>query len=260
MPYANNHGVRIYYELEGKGYPLVLAHGLSGNLNHWRKENYANTLAKNFQLILFDARGHGKSDKPHEISDYGLNMVEDIIAVLDHLGITKAHYYGYSMGTRIGFRAALYHANRFHAFVLGGANPYRNQAEIEVEKELLASMQLLADDPQAFAAQMEKAMHHPLPPEDKKTMLDNDGTALIAIVKAIGQLAPLSEHQLAGISNPCLLYCGDRDPRYAGAKKCAGFLANARFISLPGFDHSVQAHSDLILPHVTAFLSETTKT
>jgi len=260
MPYADSHGVRIYYEIEGKGPPLILAHGLSGNLNHWRKENYANALAKDFQLIMFDARGHGKSDKPHEITAYGLNMAEDVVAILDHLGIAKAHYYGYSMGTRIGFRAALYHGNRFYSFILGGANPYRNQAEIEVEKGLLTSMQLLADNPQAFISQMEKTLHHALSKEDKEEILSNDATALIAIVKAMGQLSPLSEQQLTGISNPCLVYCGDRDPRYAGAKKCAGILPNAIFISLTGFDHAVQAQTDLILPYVQAFLAEADST
>jgi hypothetical protein len=71
LPYANNNGVKIYYEVEGEGPPLVLGHGLSGTLNHWWRLGYVDALRHDFRLILFDARGHGRSDKPHESSAYG---------------------------------------------------------------------------------------------------------------------------------------------------------------------------------------------
>ena len=89
MPYADNTGAKIYYEVEGKGQPLVLAYGLTGGLNCWRMTGIVDLLSKDFQLILFDARGHGRSDKPHEVSAYGLKMANDVVAVLDHVGIDK---------------------------------------------------------------------------------------------------------------------------------------------------------------------------
>ena len=57
MPYANNNGVKIYYEVEGEGPPLVLAHGNSRMLDYWRTYGYADALKTVFKLVLFDARG-----------------------------------------------------------------------------------------------------------------------------------------------------------------------------------------------------------
>ena len=56
MPYANNNGVRIYYEVEGQGPPLVLAHGMGGggDLDAWRSTGYTDALKDDYQLILFD--------------------------------------------------------------------------------------------------------------------------------------------------------------------------------------------------------------
>ncbi len=70
MPYASNQGVHIYYEVEGQGAPLVMAHGMGagGDLNAWRRTGYTDALKDEFQLILFDFRGHGQSDRPHEVS------------------------------------------------------------------------------------------------------------------------------------------------------------------------------------------------
>ena len=60
-----------------------------------------------FNAVLFDARGHGKSDKTHEPAAYELAlMVGDMVAVLDALGIDQAHYWGYSMGGKIGLGLA----------------------------------------------------------------------------------------------------------------------------------------------------------
>lgn len=65
MPYVNNEGVRIYYEVEGQGPPLVLIAGLTGNLKTWRLYGYVKELKGDYRLILLDPRGHGDSDKPH---------------------------------------------------------------------------------------------------------------------------------------------------------------------------------------------------
>ena len=125
MPYANNNGVRIYYELEGKGPPLILGHGVTRSLDRWRQIGFADALKKDYRLILFDARGHGKSDKPHDPAAYGANMVNDVLAVVNDLRIDHANYMGYSMGAGVGFAAAVRHPERFNSFVLGGWSPYR---------------------------------------------------------------------------------------------------------------------------------------
>lgn len=99
MPFANNQGVRIHYEVEGKGPPLVLLHGLGGSLEMWYDSGYEKPLKNDYQLILIDVRGHGASDKQHDPKSYELELlVSDVVVVLDDLNINKAHFLGYSMG------------------------------------------------------------------------------------------------------------------------------------------------------------------
>ena len=70
MPYVDNNGVKIWYEVEGEGSPVMLVHATSLTLNSWRERGITSQLNANHMLILMDARGHGKSDKPREPSEY----------------------------------------------------------------------------------------------------------------------------------------------------------------------------------------------
>src|SRR3989304_635920 len=158
MPYANNNGVRIYYEVEGQGPPLVLAHGMGGggDLDAWLSTGYTDALKDDYQLILFDLRGHGRSDKPHEVSAHGSNAADDIVAVLDSLGIAKAHYLGYSMGAAAGFKQAISHADWFYSFILGGMTPGPWPEEMVKAMNISAELiKLRRSDPEAYFVQME---------------------------------------------------------------------------------------------------------
>jgi pimeloyl-ACP methyl ester carboxylesterase len=125
MPYADNHGVRIHYEVEGEGPALVLQHGFTESVVDWYETGYVEALRHDYRLVLVDARGHGASDKPHDPEAYVLNRrVADIVAVLDAVDIAKALYWGYSMGGWIGFGVARYAKERVHALVIGGQHPY----------------------------------------------------------------------------------------------------------------------------------------
>jgi alpha/beta hydrolase fold len=70
MPYTDNHGVRIHYQVEGSGPPLILQHGFTDSLETWYELGYVGALSRERQLILVDARGHGASDKPHHTAAY----------------------------------------------------------------------------------------------------------------------------------------------------------------------------------------------
>jgi pimeloyl-ACP methyl ester carboxylesterase len=100
MPYADNGGVRIHYQVEGEGRPaLVLQHGFTESVVDWYESGYVETLRSDYRLILIDARGHGASDKPHDPDAYLLNRrVSDVVAVLDASDIAKALFWGYSIG------------------------------------------------------------------------------------------------------------------------------------------------------------------
>ena len=261
MPFANNKGVKIYYEVEGQGPPLVLAHGSSATLDSWRRYGYADALRSDFKLVLFDARGHGRSDKPHETSAYESKpMVADVVAVLDDLGIGKAHYFGYSMGARVGFRVATQSAERFHSFILACNSPYGSEAEVKAYQDILDGWKTLLTDPQAYLLRRERTLGRSLTPEERDELLANDAEALIAFVTGSRHEAPLTNEELSRISVPSLLYCGDLDPRYAGARESANHMPKATFVSLPGLDHlKAFVRSETALPHIKKFLAEVSR-
>ena len=74
MPFVNNKGTRIHYEVEGTGPPLVLQHGTLGSGKNWEEYGYTEILKLAHQLILVDARGHGASDKPYDPAAYELRL------------------------------------------------------------------------------------------------------------------------------------------------------------------------------------------
>jgi pimeloyl-ACP methyl ester carboxylesterase len=257
MPYTNNNGVKIYYEVEGEGPPLVWAHGLSGSINQFRRGKYYPILREDYQLVMFDARGHGRSDKPHDPGAYGKKMRDDVIAVMDDARITKAHYFGYSMGSRIGFWVAKDYPERFFSLILGGNNPYsKDEALSQFMRE---TMQLLIADHEGFIRRMEQMIKRPLTLEERNEYLAADGKAYIAAYDGNDTALILTNEELSNISVPCFVFCGELDPRYAGAKECAGYIPKAKFMPITGFGHEVIEKVDLILPHVKEFLAQVSK-
>jgi len=121
MPYADNNGVRIHFQLEGEGQPLVLQHGFTDSLETWYELDYVDALKREHQLILVDARGHGASDKPHDTSAYSNEArATDVASVLRALAIPRADYMGYSMGGCIAYSLAQYVPECVHRLIIGG--------------------------------------------------------------------------------------------------------------------------------------------
>ena len=177
MPYANNQGARIYYETEGQGPPLVLAHGMGfgSDLNMWRATGYIDALKDDFRLVLFDIRGHGRSGKPGKAPSAKSNLSDpsdDVVSILDTLGIAKAHFFGYSMGAGVGFKQAVVHPDRFYSFVLGGLTPGRWPAAMVEAMRISADLtRLRRTDPEAYFVQMEQLLKHPLTQAERSDLL-----------------------------------------------------------------------------------------
>jgi pimeloyl-ACP methyl ester carboxylesterase len=112
--------VRVHYEVEGEGPPLVIQHGFTDSIQTWYELGYVDALKLEYQLILVDARGHGASDKPHQPESYksGCNAA-NVVSVLADLGISRAHFFGYSMGAWTAFAMAQYAATHVRALIIG---------------------------------------------------------------------------------------------------------------------------------------------
>lgn len=260
MPYANNRGIRIHYDLEGSGPPLMLQHGFSNGPKTFYESGYVKALKNNYQLILVEARGHGISDKPHTVKDYQADIVAgDYVAILDDLKIQKASYFGYSMGGRIGFQSlARYALPRLTSLIIGGATPYGTRTEPErKDYELrVAALRLAVEKGMAayINAFFEKT-YGSVPPERREQLLDNDPDALLANREAYEKW-PSAEDILLGLNLPCLIFVGEADSRYPMAREGAKHIPLARFISFPGLNHlQAFSRSDLVLPHIKDFLA-----
>jgi pimeloyl-ACP methyl ester carboxylesterase len=235
----------------------VLGHGNAMTLDSWREWGYTDALKNDYKVVLIDARGHGKSDKPHTASAYRDKMADDVVAVLDSLEITRANFFGYSMGAMTGFSLATHHAERFHSFILGGMTPYEwPETMVRAVNESIHGYELLLTDPDAYLHWMENLLGHSLTPEERSEFLSRDAETSIGMQKAILDTPPLTDGDLSGITVPCLVFCGDLDPFHNGARKSVENMPRAAFISMTGFNHiTAIMRSDLIVPYIKSFLA-----
>src|SRR3954464_6393584 len=116
-------GVRIAYESVGAGEPVVLVHGFGASrVQNWRTPGWYDTLTgAGYQVIALDCRGHGESDKPHDVAAYAeTTMANDVAVVMQAARVPSAFVMGYSMGGAIVIRLAYEHPQLVRAFVVGG--------------------------------------------------------------------------------------------------------------------------------------------
>jgi 3-oxoadipate enol-lactonase len=122
MPFAvSEDGVRLYYEVSGAGEPLLLVAGRAVDHNIWNLIRSA--LAKRYQVIVYDQRGTGQSDKPEQPPYSTPGFARDAVAILDHLSLPRAHVYGASMGGAIAQWLGIEHGDRLGALVMACSSP-----------------------------------------------------------------------------------------------------------------------------------------
>lgn len=104
MPHIHLSGLKLYYEMTGIGPPLLLLHGLGSSTRDWEKQ--VEPFAQKYQVILFDLRGHGRSDKPP--GPYSIKIfAEDVLALIRKLEVIPLHVVGISMGGMVAFELAV---------------------------------------------------------------------------------------------------------------------------------------------------------
>jgi pimeloyl-ACP methyl ester carboxylesterase len=244
MPFANNQGVHIHYEVMGDGPPLVLQHGFYGSWEDWIEFGYTEALRQKYHLILLDARGHGDSDKPHDPDAYTLqNFAADVVAVLDDLSIDKSHYLGYSMGGWIGYGMAKYAPARLHALLIGGAQPYG--------RNFGGGRELLADGIEAWMTFV-SSWGDPYSVEALARIRQNDFQALLAVLHDRPDISEI----LPSMRMHCMLYVGEADDEASVIERCASEMPHGTFVCLPGLNHlQVNQRGRVVTPHILKFLA-----
>lgn len=239
--YFNSQGATIHYREAGTGTPVILVHGLAVNSGvNFDARGVTAQLVKDYRVIALDNRGHGRSEKLYSPEAYGTEMCEDIIRLMDHLNIEKAHVLGYSMGGFIVLKLATLHPDRLLSFVIcaSGWTP-------EPEKEF----QFFED----MAATLEKggnyrALSDKLTPIGKKVSWKNrlivsyglkfmnDNKAIAAALRSIPKLT-IEEELLQENTLPALAIVGDRDPLRPFTEQMAATTTNMEIVIVPDADH-----------------------
>ena len=138
MPKVHTNGIELYYEVQGAGKPLVLISGLGYSLWQWHR--MVPLLAEHFQVVTFDNRGVGQSDKPAGSYTAGM-LAADTVGLLAALDIEKAVILGHSMGGFVAQSMALDFPQRVEKLILCSTN-FGGPHHVPVTPE---AMKVLAD-------------------------------------------------------------------------------------------------------------------
>jgi pimeloyl-ACP methyl ester carboxylesterase len=246
MPKVYNGGVGVYYEIEGIGPPLVLQHTWAASLDYWREYGYTEALRDTYQLVLIDARGHGRSDVPAGECDYDNElMAADILSVLDALRIERAHFAGYSLGAWIGFLLGTAAPERLFSMALGGAHPYGQNLDF---------LRVMASQSGAGILKVWDSRGLPMSESLRNQLLNHPDLPLKASVRK-------DRHDISNLmyklQMPILMYVGEKDFRHNMIQRCALELPHGQFASLPELTHpSAFTRSDLVVPILRTFLDQ----
>lgn len=249
-------GTSIAYDVTGSGPAVLWLHGSALSRVPWRGLGYLRALP-GYTHVRLDARGHGRSDKPHDPDAYTAEaLVGDALAVLDAEGFEQAAVVGYSMGARTAWQLLITHPERITAMVaLGGS--HRAQRADDVERIFYPGYldALRAGDIDGFVTGFGPG----LDPNTAAAFRHNDPLALAAWFghTAEGDTG-LPDLALRQIRRPVLLVAGTRDTRrYRDALDEARLLQHGRFVGLDGADHAqTLARAPEVLDAVVPFLNQ----
>jgi pimeloyl-ACP methyl ester carboxylesterase len=237
----NSGGTQIYYLDVGEGEPVIVLHGFAMTFGRpLIAERLAEVVGSSYRLIAPHLRGHGRSDTPHDPESYGIAMVEDIVLLLDELGIGSAHIIGHSFGGLIALKLSTLYPDRVNSLVIAGIGwlgPSQNLGLTEVvaitlenEASLKPLLSLLASNPE----QLSSLQAH---------IDGTDTKALAACIRSTQELI-LTEEQLKSNQTPTLAVIGDRDPFRSSVEVMRGVKPNLTVLVVSGSGHSAAAAPD----------------
>lgn len=248
--YFDSAGVQIYYTDEGVGVPVILVHGYSANADlNWRLPGIVRRLRKHFRVITLDVRGHGLSGKPHDPSEYGIEMVKDVHRLMDHLQIPEAHLVGYSMGGFITFKfTAMYPERLISAMPCGAA--WMTPSD-PLHTLLLGIYQRMVGE--HSPARSTRSLVNSLERGALRAVLDMEAQRCVA--EGFSELA-VSEEELRAVSMPVMTIRGGDDAVGRGGGDIKTVLSDSRETTIPGKGHTSVLFSSKFHEAMVAFLLE----
>ena len=245
-------GIRIAFRDEppagaDRAEPALLVHGFASSARvNWADTGWLRTLSEDGRrAVLFDHRGHGASDKPHDPDAYATpRMAEDALRFLDHLGIARADVVGYSMGARVAAFLALAAPDRVRSVVFGGLGVH-----------LVRGVGLPSGIGDAMEAPSLDALTDPMQRMFRRFAEagGNDLQALAACIR--GSRQTLTPEDVARIAVPCLVAVGTKDAVAGDPRGLAELLPRGEVLDIPDRDHNPAVGDRVFKAGVLAFLA-----
>ncbi|MEO3385661.1 alpha/beta hydrolase [Mesorhizobium sp. CAU 1741] len=232
----------------GGGEPVLLVHGFASSMQvNWVGPGWVKTLTEaGYRAIAFDHRGHGLSAKSYDPNDYTPSlMAGDAAALLDHLGIQKAHVFGYSMGARVAAFMALANPDLVASVIFGGLG--YGMVDGVGDWDPIAEA-LIAPDPATVTHPRGKMF---------RTFADQTKSDRRALAACIAKSREeLSEADIGRIRQPALIGVGTTDDIAGSAQALAGLMPHAKAFDIVGRDHMLSVGDRTFKAAVLDFLRE----
>lgn len=229
MSSFDSDGVEIAFIDEGEGEPILLIHGFASNVEvNWISTRWVSTLnSAGYRVIAIDNRGHGASEKLHDVEAYGAPlMADDARRLMDHLGLERADVMGYSMGARISAFLSLQNPERVRSAVfaglgynmvrgVGGTGPIARALEADSMDDVTN------ETARTFRAFAEST--------------GSDLKALAACIRSSRE--KITPEDVGRISVPVLVAVGTKDVIGGSATDLAALIPGAEALDIEGRDH-----------------------
>src|SRR5262245_12696564 len=228
----------IRFRQVGAGDPVIVLHGWSRTLADWSAVTEA--LAPTHRVIAMDVRGFGKSAKSGDPAKYGSQMADDVIRLMDHLDIRRAHVAGQSMGALIAADVAARYPNRVATVTLI-SGPFYDAAR--QDSALVADLVSGRGATRMFEPLLKFMDSATVVAMGEQLVAQNDLPSLIASMRSFGIL----RHGVAGRAPivPALVICGTADDLLADSHRVATWWQGSRLVEVAGATHMVLARPEV---------------
>jgi pimeloyl-ACP methyl ester carboxylesterase len=248
-------GVKLVYELVGDGPPLILHLGAGCDSHLWSAAGYLGPLSRDYRCILFDHRGHGESDHPRGAEANHLDrFVADVIALLDHLGLARAAFWGYSNGVTVGLKVADDHPHRIRALV-GSGGVGRLPPGFLTERRPIRMAEFREQGWEKLIDRFEQQEPAGVPPWMANRIRETDMQPFIDWLDAMPDWGWDEWEALPRVSTPTLFVVGELEDPEDETGEGAALMSNASRFRVPGEGHiGAFIRSEPVLPEVLTFL------
>ena len=254
MPTASVNGINVYYESHGDGFPLVFAYGLGGNTTEW--EPQISSFSNRYRFIVWDPRGHGKSDSSTNADQYTQEIfARDLEGLLDHLGIQSAYVGGLSMGAGIATRFTMLYPHRAAALLIIDSASASGKETPQETRRMREEIIRLAET-EGMQAVAEYSMKNN--PNISRTAGTGEEQRerilrMYLSLNPVGYAhstrmvlnAVFDPSLLEGITTPTLVLAGQEDPALPACRYIHERIADSQMVEIPNAGHL----SNLDQPH-----------